>query len=373
MNRREFVGGFASALALSGCRMFPADDGTYSVPVLGDTHFDAEPASVYHSHYKNEGKAEWLWKVQRQEFARNGEMWRTRCRNLLNASATVAKATPDAAFILQLGDLIQGDCDDAVTHRKMLADCVAMLREPYPKGLPFLTVVGNHDFRGKDAAEAYFDFAEPYLVRELGRRVKYPVFSFRHGPDLWIFCHFEQAGAAELIREIDANKDVRHVFLVSHGPFTPGEETSWRWRLGGDWTTAERDALKKKLMSRQVVVLSGHTHQTSWWHLAGEGGSYSEFTVNSVWKARELATAAPLADVPSQYGEWTLANLAKVNEAQVQAYRTDIAPFKKDLKGYFFNLGAGHFRLNVSDSCVTMDFFPGDAVVPARTFLLKGA
>ena len=75
----------------------------------------------------------------------------------------------------------------------------------------------------------------------------------------------------------------------------------------------------------------------------------------------------------SQYGEWTLANLAKVNEAQVQAYRTDIAPFKKELKGYFFNLGAGHFRLSVSDLRVTMDFFPGDAVVPARTFLLKGA
>ena len=126
-------------------------------------------------------------------------------------------------------------------------------------------------------------------------------------------------------------------------------------------------------MRRQVVVLSGHTHQTSWWHLAGEGGSYSEFAVNSVWKAQELATAAPLADAPSQYGEWTLANLAKVNEAQVQAYRTDIAPFKKDLKDYFFNLGAGHFRLNVSDSRVTMDFSPGDAVVPARTFLLKGA
>ena len=46
----------------------------YSVILLGDTHFDTEPASVYHADY-NEPVA-WLNRVQRAEFARNGEMWR---------------------------------------------------------------------------------------------------------------------------------------------------------------------------------------------------------------------------------------------------------------------------------------------------------
>lgn len=124
-------------------------------------------------------------------------------------------------------------------------------------------------------------------------------------------------------------------------------------------------------MCRKAIVLSGHTHHTSWWHFVGECGSYSEFTANSVWKSPELATAVPLAEEPARYGEWTLAKLTKADESKAQDYRTDIAPFKKDLKEYFFCLGAGHFRLNVSDERVTMDYFPGDAVVPARTFVLK--
>ena len=50
----------------------PGLNGKYSIVMLGDTHFDTEPASVYHSHYNE--KVEWLNRVQRAEYARNGEM-----------------------------------------------------------------------------------------------------------------------------------------------------------------------------------------------------------------------------------------------------------------------------------------------------------
>lgn len=146
--RRDFLVGVVTAWAFGGCRT--AFDGAwdrYSVAVLGDTHFDAEPESVYHAHYDESNR--WA-AVQHAEFRRNGEMWRGRCRDLLAASARLAHERP-TQMILQTGDLVQGDCDHAPTHRKMLDDCIRMLRAPYPKGLPFLTVVGNHDFRGKGA------------------------------------------------------------------------------------------------------------------------------------------------------------------------------------------------------------------------------
>ena len=374
IERREFLGGLG-ALTVCGCATAhgaKAGKG-YSVAILGDTHFDAEPDSVYHSHYRNEGKAEWLWKVQRQEFARNGEMWRDRCRRMLAASATLAQERP-TDFILQLGDVIQGDCDDVATHKKMLDDCIRMLRAPYPKGLPFFTVVGNHDFRGEGAASAYFGFIEPFLSKEIGKAVKYPAFSFWRGPDLWIFCHFEQACPADLIPHLEEGISARHVFLVTHGPFTPGESTSWRWRLGGDdglWG-AERAKVMDLLLRRHAIVLSGHTHQIACWRLANERGSYSEFTVNSVWAKPGLATAKPLAAAPGAYGEMTLAQFRKHgNEAGAKAYARDIAPFKALLKDYFFTYGAGHFRLNVGEEQVTMDYFPGDARESAKTFVLK--
>ena len=81
MDRRQFVrtaGVAAGAAWLGGCRtagfrgvseISGAD--AYSVAILGDTHFDAEPESVYHSHYDESNK--WA-KVQHEEFRRNGEM-----------------------------------------------------------------------------------------------------------------------------------------------------------------------------------------------------------------------------------------------------------------------------------------------------------
>ena len=71
MSRRAFCAG---SLAFAGCglvrRVLPlSDDGCYSVALLGDTHYDAEPESVYHSHYDESNK--WA-KIQHEEFRRNG-------------------------------------------------------------------------------------------------------------------------------------------------------------------------------------------------------------------------------------------------------------------------------------------------------------
>lgn len=379
MNRREFIGalGAAGVMASAGCRTSSGETPSeYAVAILGDAHFDTEPDSVYHSHYRNAGKPEWLWKVQRQEFARNGEMWRERCRELVAASARIARERPGTDFILQLGDVIQGDCDDAATHVRMLEDAIRTLRAPYPDGLPFLTVVGNHDFRGEAARDAYFGYVEPFLTRELkaAAPVRYPVFSFRRGPDLWIFCHFEAAELTEIIRHVEEGADARHVFLVTHGPFTPGESTNWRWRLGGSEHAGAfyRRRLMDVLLERHVIVLSGHTHQVAWWRIANDRGSYAEVTVNSVWSAPELATAEPLAATPADYGNATIAKLEAKDEAQrANEYRADIMPFKDGLTDYFFNRGAGHFRLNVAEERVDIEDYPGAALVPARTFRLK--
>ena len=224
----------AGAFCIQGC-VSRCGDGRYSVAILGDTHYDAEPESVYHSHYDESNK--WA-KVQHEEFRRNGEMWRDRCRRLVSSSAALANKT-DTRFVLQQGDIIQGDCDDVPTHKRMLDDCISMLRAGYPAGLPFLTVMGNHDFRGKGARQAYLDFAEPFMEREIARltgvatTAKYPVFSFRLGADRWVFCDFETTDLQPVIDAVESDADARHVFLITHGPFTISEERSFGWRLGG--------------------------------------------------------------------------------------------------------------------------------------------
>ena len=375
MNRRQFVktaGVAAGATWLSGCMTpdFPGVSTTegadaYAVSILGDTHFDAEPESVYHSHYDESNK--WA-KIQHEEFRRNGEMWRARCRELLASSARLAYEQ-DTRFILQLGDIIQGDCDDVPTHKKMLDDCIKMLREPYPANLPFLTVVGNHDFRGKGAWDAYFQFAEPFMSREIGKDVKYPAFSFRLGKDLWVFCNFETKDLNPICDLIDADPEARRVFLVTHGPFTTFEcGGSYRWRLGGRKDCeASRPRLYETLSRRHAIVLSGHTHTTNFYRHENRFGGFSEFTANSVWAKPELATGVPIQHKAADYGKLGISRVAPEKRAD---YTRELDFFRSGLKEYFYNNGAGHYRLDVSDAAVTMAFYPGAATEPARTFKL---
>ena len=389
MTRREFIkGSVAVALAAyakpwrvfgaSGMGALVASEVTtsvtlpdaYSVAILGDTHFDAEPESFYHSRYDETNK---YAKIQHEEFRRNGEMWRERCRSLLAASGRLAAERP-TAFALQLGDLVQGDCDDVATHFKMLAEATLLMRGAYPAGMPFMSVMGNHDIRGKGAKAAYFGFAEPYMAGELkdaqfsrATAVKYPVFSFRRGDDLWVFCNFEERNLDPVSDAIDADTEARRVFLVTHGPVTAHPGGSYRWRLGGHRECdASRPRFLKTLFSRRAIVISGHTHTTAFYRHESVEGGFTEFTVNSVWHKPELATAEPEHSTPAEYGA-----LPKgFDPKKAEDFAAVTGMFKPTLKEYFFNNGAGHYRLNVSSGAVTMEFYPGDALSPARTFQL---
>lgn len=368
LTRKDF---FVSAVSFGGLSLMAGTRGLdvgsrqYAVAVLGDTHFDAEPESVYHSHYDESNR--WA-KIQHAEFRRNGEMWRGRCRDLLAASGRLA-AAEKTDFILQLGDLIQGDCDDRATHQRMMDDCVRLFRSYYPDDLPLLTVLGNHDVRGKGAREAYLNWAETRLAKELAHPVKYPVFAFRRGPDHWIFCDFETQDLAPVIAAVEGDPDARHVFLVTHGPFTPYEVNSPEWRLGGGRACdALRPKLYEALSRRRAVVLSGHTHSTTCSRHENAWGGFAEFTFNSVWKAPELASLAPVVASAAEYGR----RAKMLSPDHAKQFETAASLFRPGLAGYCHSDCAGHYRLLVSDTAVTVACYPGATEKPARTFVLKG-
>ena len=346
----------------------------YNVAVLGDTHYDTAPETVYHAHYDESNIHA---KVQHAEFRRNGEMWRERCPRLLASSAALAHKS-ETAFILQLGDIIQGDCDHIPTHQKMLDDCIKMLKKPYPDNMPFLTVVGNHDFRGKGAKKAYFDFAHPFMTKEiemltgkkLEKPVEYPIVSFRKGPDLWIFCDFEKANLNKICNIIDADDAARHVFIVTHGPFTTYANTkSYRWRLGGGVRALKsRQRLFDTLSKRRGIVLSGHTHSTTYYRFENSLGSFCEFTGNSVWTERSPLTATPNSSTPEQYipAERFLKMVRNKED-----FHSEINFFKPSLKEYYETRAAGHYRLKVAENSVEMEFYLCDSRIPDRVFKLK--
>ena len=236
-----------------------------------------------------------------------------------------------------------------------------------------MTVLGNHDFRGcPNGRKIYFEWAEPLLSRELGERVAYPLFSFRIDDDRWIFCDFERVSLFDVAAEVAADADARYVFLVTHGPFTPCEDgNNWIWRLSA-WTAKGGTGrgvpeLFEAISRRRAIVLSGHTHYTSFYRNENQFGGYTEFTASSVWKSDDLAHTNPFPghDNPAAFGTYRIEEVSEANRA---AYDADFALFKPGLKEYFLGPCAGHFRLEVTDSRVTMRFYPGDATEPGRVF-----
>ena len=152
MDRREFLASSAAALAglalggTSNPLFAKKADRDYNMILLGDTHFDVAPESVYHSEYTEKDLAR--LERHRKEFVRNGEMWKERCPRMLKRAGCLVDA--QTKMVLQAGDLIQGDCGNPLIHKKMLSDAVARIKEELSP-VPLVSVIGNHDMRGTGA------------------------------------------------------------------------------------------------------------------------------------------------------------------------------------------------------------------------------
>ena len=150
LTRRDFtawIGGAAATAALPGC-LLPGRGDAYSVSVLGDMHYDAFPPEKFHATALAKWKPKGAHPARLKEFERNAEMWQDICGRILASSSACVR--PDAAFALQLGDMVQGDCESDELHTRMLAEATDLLGKAYPH-LPIVSVCGNHDIRGDGA------------------------------------------------------------------------------------------------------------------------------------------------------------------------------------------------------------------------------
>lgn len=376
MDRRRFL----SAFGLSLLGMAFADqlsplmarkrrsEGEYSIVILGDTHFDTEPASVYHSHYDE--PVEWLNRVQWAEFARNGEMWRERCpRMVKRATRLVGK---DTRMVFQMGDLIQGDCGNGEVHRKMLDDVMNYFKGEF-HGLPFITVEGNHDIRGIDAEDIYHRYMPERMSRELGKEITKTTFSFTIGPDAFIVIDFDHTDDEEIDRLLDDTVGARYTFVIVHGALFPMDDPDCRWIFhGGDSEkeTAARRYFRRRFAERNVICLCGHTHTTEFYDWYGDGGRITQMTLNSVWANDGLGEYVVNAEGPEQYGELRKAG-KKDDGSNAKNEDALFAEYRPGLKVWSHSYAAGSYRMNVSRKGVTIDFYAGDSEEVSHRFVLR--
>ena len=371
MDRREFLNlsaagllGFALAPRLTGCAS--AADKDYSIVILGDTHFDAEPDSIYHANYNE--PVEWLNRVQRAEFARNGEMWRERCPRLVRRAADLV--TPDTKMVFQMGDLIQGDCGSGEVHRQMLDDVMNRFKDDFG-GLPFITVVGNHDIRGVDAEQAYKDYMPARLSRELGKTIAKTTFSFNIGDDAYIFADFNTPDDEEMEKLLKDSDGARHTFVVVHGPLFPYDSSSCRWFYHGSVRDTDiRRHFRREFARRNVICLCGHTHRVEFADWYGDGGRITQMTMNSVWSNENLRNYTVDSEGAANYG--TLRIGTKNDDGTPVTDETALFDeYRAGLRTYSHARSAGSYKLRVSGDQVAIDYYGGDSPDLTQQFALR--
>lgn len=376
MDRREFIS--MSAASLAGLALFGipgvafAKDASkgprkYSVVILGDTHFDTEPDTVYHSNYNE--PVEWLNRVQRAEFARNGEMWRERCPRLLQRCADLVDKNTEMAF--QMGDLIQGDCGKGEVHQKMLNDVMDAFKQKF-NGIPFVTVVGNHDIRGVDAEKVYHEYMPKRMSQEIGKDIEKTTFYFTIGPDAFLVLDFNSPDDAEIEKMLQETKDARHTFIISHGPVFPMDGSSCRWFFHGGKNDAEvRRHFREEFAKRNAIVLCGHSHHTTLTEWKGDGGIITQMEMNSVWSNDERGTYKINTDNPADYGMARMSMKANADGSPIADESALFEEYRPGLTRYIDSITAGSFKLNVDPKHVTIDFYAGDSAEKTCTFKLR--
>ena len=377
MDRREFLNiSFCSlaGLALSGS-LTPAEarkrrrDAQYSMVILGDTHFDAEPASVYHSFYDE--PVEWLNRVQRAEFARNGEMWRERCPRLLKRAACLVDENTRMA--LQMGDLIQGDCGNPDVHRKMLEDVMNRFKAEFG-GLPFVTVSGNHDIRGKGARAAYNEYMPKRMSQELSKEILKTTFGFNVGDDAYLVLDFNRPDDAETEKLLSDSKGARHTFVISHGPLFPMDSDSCRWFYHGadkPEDTQARRHFRSEFAKRKVICLCGHSHHTRLTEWKGDGGLITQLEMTSVWAGEANGIYKVHCDDPQKYGLNRMNRKTMPDGSPIKDESALFDEYWPGLTRYLDSIAAGSYKMRVSDKSVEVDFYPGDDTFCATTFKLR--
>ena len=335
----------------------------YSIAVLGDIHYDAQPPERFHA----AGKP--------LNHQRNIMMWDKEMPAILGASASLVG--PDTSFALQLGDVTDGSTRDYGAHTQMLAEATAVLKKTYPD-IPVIPVCGNHDILGA-GGKAYNDFMVPWLAKEVAglttNAVKSSTFGFRHGPDLWIFINFNDANGTvpTVERLLAANPDARYTFVALHGPVLPMDIWKCRWfYLGAESLDKVRRHVRALLAQRNAIVLAGHVHSLEYKDWFGDGGRITEMVLNSVSRSgdKSLKPAEPkvYSETPADYGAWLKTAPTNAANAKFEALYEEYRP---GLKARFAASAVGHHVLRVSDSGVVLEYYGRDALKPTKTFRLR--
>ena len=330
----------------------------YQVMVLGDIHYDARE---YHA--TPDGKTR---SPLRSEYI---NMWKAQSPAMLTSAAKLM--TDDTAFVIQVGDFIQGDAISEALHEKMLADAFLKVKSFFPKHR-LLPVKGNHDVRGYlpvtdkngkvtykrrnsgvPAAKAFL----PLVAKELGLGKISGNYAVVHNNDLYIFYDGlikARTSLNFLKNTLKAHPKARNVFFITHLPVLACS-------TGAPWWLAPRSQdIAKMLMPRNAIILTAHTHQPSLVKVSEGKNSLIQMVFSSVayrWKSGNAASVKY-----ANFAEYLKAVKPQKKPGRANAIK-NMQARKIDIFEHYSN-ATGFTILKINGNSVTAELYTDDSGKP---------
>jgi hypothetical protein len=367
LNRRDFLRtSLAAAAGLTttplwtrGATAAPAS--AFSFVLLGDLHYD----KLEHHDF------DWLAKNHPNDRSQI-ENYSRITRDIMPRLFTTVRATiadlnraggPRVAFVLHVGDLVEGLCGSEELAVRQNTEALAFVRSAQ-LGVPFLYAKGNHDITGAGAPAAFAHTIQPFLTGEL--RALAPA-----TPDLASARYTIECGNAQIavfdaydsqsldwLVSIAARRSAEHFFVLVHPPVVPyGARATWHV-FSESREKAKREKLLALLGEQRALVLGGHIHKFNTLARTAGRGQFAQFAVSSVINSPQTVARTVLSGTAAYNGDQVRVepDFSPATEAERRAVYAAEAP---SVTAFDYADLPGYAIVTVSGASVTAQMFSG--------------
>lgn len=277
--------------------------------------------------------------------------------------ADLKRAGESPAFVLQVGDFVEGLCGSEALATKHHQHAIELVRNSN-FGIPFLFTKGNHDVTGPGATQAFATIFHPFLSQQIKQlnatatELKTARFTVDHANAQFAFFDAYDKESLEWFEAVAAKRSAPHFFVIIHPPVVPyGARATWHL-----YSSAKDKPRREKLLTlmgaQDSLVLGGHIHKFSALTRTTGKGRFTQLAVSSIISAPEAKAKDLLTGVNAYNGDQIRVEpnyspeTDKERRAVYEAEREFVKSFDyADLPGYAV--------VHVDGPHVTADLFPG--------------
>lgn len=320
----------------------------FSFILLGDLHYD----SLAHHDLK------WLQEhhagdlSQIQNYSRlTAEVMPGMFAAVKQQIAALRESAAPPAFVLQVGDLVEGLCGSAELSARQNHEALAFVTQA-ELGVPFVFTKGNHDVTGDGAKEAFDEVLLPFMAQEARKldaatshtQANHTLF---YGDAQFAFFDAYDKTSLEWLEAVAAKRTAQHLFVIIHPPVVPyGARATWHL-YAGEKTQTQRTKLLEVLGSQEAIVLGGHLHKFSALTRLAGGRSFSQLAVSSVVSALNQKPKDELHGMAGYTGDQV--NLEPKHAPETAALRRELyASERKQVTAFEYADAAGYAVVTVN-------------------------